>query len=176
MKLLAEITEAMVGAGEQGGMLLGSSYKLRKSARVMLLNEVGAVATQYLANMQYYKLPGGGVEEGESIEEALVREVREEVGCECVMGEAIGMVIEYRNQYPLLHISYCYSARVVGGMGATALEPRELEEGQQTLWLSPVEMLTKLTTDTPADYEGKFITARDRAFVKEFLIVLNQQK
>jgi len=60
MKLLAEITEAMVGAGELGGVLLGSSYQLRKSARAILLNAKGEVATQYLANRYYHKLPGGG--------------------------------------------------------------------------------------------------------------------
>jgi len=169
MKLLAEITEMMVGAGELGGVLLGSTYRLRKSARAVLLNEKGEVAVQYLQNHHYHKLPGGGVDAGESIEEALVREVREEVGCECVVEESVGMVIEYRNRYPLLHISYCYTARVVGEVGEPALEPAEIAAGHETLWLPPSELLARLTADTPADYKGKFIIARERVFVEEFL-------
>jgi len=98
-----------------------------------------------------------------------VREVREEVGCACEIGELVGVVIEYRNRYPLLHISYCYSARVVGEIGVPILEPGEVDEGQETLWLPPKELLARLKTDTPEDYEGKFIIARERVFVEEFL-------
>ena len=38
------------------------------------------IAMMHSLKYDYYKLPGGGIEEGESLEETLIREVREESG------------------------------------------------------------------------------------------------
>ena len=167
MKLLAEIHEQMLGLGEAEE--LGSEYTLRKSARAILKNSEGKIATQYLETYRFHKLPGGGVEQEETLSAALQREVREEVGCECVVGELVGVVIEYRNKYKLLHISYCFEATVVGEMGVPALEEGEIEEGQVTLWLTPEEVLLSMQHDQPQKYEGHFILAREQAFLHEYL-------
>ncbi len=168
MKLLAEISEGTLGFSDQFE-LLGSEYQLRKSARVILLNQQGQMATQYLKTYTYHKLPGGGVDVGESIEEALKREVKEEVGCGCSIIRPIGITIEYRNKYKLLHISYCYVAEVVGEIGEPALEEGEIEEGHETLWLPPTEVLAKMKTDIPAKFEGHFILKREISFLEEYL-------
>ncbi len=168
MKLLAEISEGSLGLSDCYEQF-GREYQLRKSARVILLNEEGKIATQYLKKYTYYKLPGGGINDGESIEEALKREVKEEVGCDCEVIRPVGMTIEYRNKYNLLHISYCYEARIVGGVGKTALEENEIEEGHETLWLSPAEVLERMKHDKPGKFDGHFILKREMSFLEEYL-------
>jgi 8-oxo-dGTP diphosphatase len=168
MKILVEITERMAGIGN-GGESLGSSYQLRKSARAILLNNKGEMATQYVANYTFHKLPGGGVDECESVEEALMREVKEEVGCACEIVRPVGMTIEYRNKYQLLHISYCFVAKVAGDILTPTLEAGEIEEGQETHWLPPKVVLEKMKHDAPQKYEGYFILVREQAFLEEFL-------
>jgi ADP-ribose pyrophosphatase YjhB (NUDIX family) len=167
MKILAEISEESLGPGKPEQ--LGGTYELRKSARAILLDSDKNMATQYLQTYTYHKLPGGGVDDGETVEDALRREVLEEVGCQCEIVRPIGVTIEYRNKYNLLHISYCYVATVIGDIGEPALEEGELEEGQTTLWLPPETVLENMKTDTPQKFEGHFILKREISFLEEFL-------
>lgn len=173
MKLLAEISEGSLGLSEQFEQL-GAAYQLRKSARAILLNVEGNIATQYLHTYTYHKLPGGGVDVGESVEEALRREVKEEVGCDCRIVQSVGMTIEYRNKYNLLHISYCYVAEVLGDIGESAMEEGEIEEGQETFWLPAAEVLEKMKTDIPGKFEGHFILKREISFLEEYLAELSK--
>lgn len=167
MKLLKEISDATFG--DTDTEILGKTYELRKSARAILMNDEGDIAIQYLANHFFHKLPGGGVEMGETIESALVREVKEEVGCNSEIEEEIGLVIEYRKEHTLLHMSYCYLARVVGPLAEAALEQAEIDEGMSTFWMKPEVAIQKMETDVPNTYQGKFILKRELAFLREFL-------
>jgi len=167
MKILNEISEKTLGLGE--AEKLGSDYTLRKSARAILLNDEGNMATQYLSTYTYHKLPGGGIDPGETAEEALKREVLEEVGCDCEIIKPIGVTIEYRNKYNMIHISYAFVAKVIGEIGQPALEEGEIEEGQSTLWLPPSEVMAKMETDIPGKFEGHFILEREKSFLKEYL-------
>jgi hypothetical protein len=78
MKILAEISEGSLEIGESEK--LGNEYTLRKSARVILLNKEGDMATQYLETYTYHKLPGGGIDEGETVEEALKEKLQRKLG------------------------------------------------------------------------------------------------
>jgi 8-oxo-dGTP diphosphatase len=167
MKILAEISDATVGVGE--AEQLKSQYELRKSARVILINDAGEIAVQHLQNYHFYKLPGGGVDSGESVEEAALREVREEVGCDCAILRPIGVVIEYRAKYKLLHLSYCYVARVTSPITTPAFEADEIAAGQTNIWVSPDMVLELVRNGERTNYESHFNIPRELAFLEEFL-------
>jgi 8-oxo-dGTP pyrophosphatase MutT (NUDIX family) len=57
-----------------------SNAKPRRTARAILVNQKGEIALLYSKEYNIYSLPGGGIEEGESYEDTLVREVKEESG------------------------------------------------------------------------------------------------
>ena len=170
MKLLAEISEKSLGIGEPEK--LNTNYELRKNPRAILRDKDGNIAIQNIQRDEFHKLPGGGMDTGESLEEAVAREVKEEVGCNCKVGTLLGMTIEYRNKYNLLQVSYAFIADVVGEIGEPELEQAEIDEGLVNIWLPATEALEKIrleATQKHEKYEVNFILKREINFLEEYL-------
>jgi len=67
----------------------------RNAVRAVII-EHGNILLVYSAKNDEYKFPGGGINENETPEEALIREVKEEVGVRIrKVNRKIGTVIEY---------------------------------------------------------------------------------
>lgn len=144
-----------------------AAYEERKAARAVVFDSDGNVALLHATQKHYHKLPGGGVEEGESIEAALRREVLEEIGCSIGNLKELGMIEEYRNKLQLHQLSYCFIVDIVGPKGEQHLEAGEMADGHEPKWLSIERAIQTLEGESGVeDYEGKFIQMRDLTFLK----------
>ncbi len=110
-------------------------------------NETGApmifaTARGYGEYKGWWEFPGGKIEAGETPQQALVREIREELTAEIAVGELI-QTVEY--DYPSFHLSMdCFWAEVVSGKLV-------LKEAQAARWLKKEELLE--VNWLPADLE-----------------------
>jgi 8-oxo-dGTP diphosphatase len=79
----------------------------------------------------WWEFPGGKMEVGETPEEALVREIREELSAEISVGELL-TTVEY--DYPAFHLTmHCFLCTLVG-------EALHLNEHEAARWLTMNEL------------------------------------
>lgn len=166
MKLLKEICEKdfFNGGGKNKSNIC---YDLRKAARAVIIDKNNQVPLLFASKNNYHKLPGGGIENNETVLNALRREILEEVGVSIKSIKEIGVIIEYRDEIKLLQISYCYFAEVNKFVKKPSFTKKELSDGFELKWMNFDKAINTIKKDKPNNYAGKFIRKRDLLILSE---------
>ena len=94
-------------------------------------NEIFATQRGYGEFKDLWEFPGGKIEPGESPQQALVREIREELDATIEVGELL-QTVEW--DYPTFHLTmHCYWCSILAGN-------LELKEHEDAKWLAPDEL------------------------------------
>ena len=94
--------------------------EVRNVSRAILVNEENKICILKIYGedifglRDYYETPGGGVDENESFEEAVVREIDEEVGVKCHIEMFIGEIVDYYNLIKRKNINRYFLCRIDG--------------------------------------------------------------
>lgn len=132
-------------------MVFPSALNVRRASRVMMLNENGEVAVMHFTRTGLHKLPGGGIEQDESPEQAAHREVKEETGCTIKNLTPVGYYTEARHTHTLYQISYLFVAEL-DTIGTAKPMPDEAEAGMTLVWFaSPDAALTAIRSQKIVD-------------------------
>ena len=104
-------------------------------------NQIFVTQRGYGAYKDWWEFPGGKIENGETPQEALVREIREELDTEISVGDYL-MTVEY--DYPEFHLSMdCFWCSIVSGhlslLEHEAAKWLPLDDLKQVKWL-PADM------------------------------------
>lgn len=138
-----------------------STAKPRLTARAVVINPAGQLAVMYAAKFGIHTLPGGGVEEGESIEEALYREITEETGCTIASIEPLGIIEENRAHADYTQINHYFIVHTADDALHPHLTALETENGTSASWYAPDEAYKRIASPVFERPQGKFLQARD---------------
>jgi ADP-ribose pyrophosphatase YjhB (NUDIX family) len=159
--MFREITEADFGLKAREV----SEYKVRRAVRGIVVSPKGEIALLYLSAKNYHKVPGGGVDQGESLEDAVRREVAEETGMRVRIERPLGVVIENMTTLAKMQISYLFICRAIGKPGKMRLTKGEVAEGVTWEWV-PIVKALKLLSGKANSVEGKFARERELTIVR----------
>ena len=80
--------------------------------------------------------------------------------------DAIGTVIEYRERFDQIQVSYGYVGRVVGEIHPPNFTYNEREYGFELRWFLLEEAMHLIENYEGEDYMGKFVSKRDATILK----------
>lgn len=134
---------------------------VRPSVRAIIIRE-NKIALVYSEKYDYYIFAGGGINEGETREEALVREIQEELGLE-IIPETIaeyGLIVrKEKGKLDDLFIqeNYYYTCDVKDSVVSQRLDDYEEEEKYILRWVTPDEVrVTNLTHSHSEQEDAKY--------------------
>ena len=116
--------------------------QIRPGVSAVILDDGGRVLLQRRTDNDAWGLPGGAVEFGESVLDALAREVREETGLAVEIGRLIGVyshpdhhqVVTYPDGNVIHFVSVCFQCSPAGGTLTLGVETSALA------WFAPTEL------------------------------------
>ncbi|MCP2164424.1 NUDIX hydrolase [Goodfellowiella coeruleoviolacea] len=113
---------------------------IRTAVSAVVRDQAGRVLMIRRTDNNRYAIPGGGMEPGETVTGAVVREVGEETGINVEVTGFIGIysnprhVIEFSDGEVRQEFSLCFAARPIGGQVRTSDESSEVD------WVEPDQL------------------------------------
>ena len=151
----------------KGKSYFGKYDHVRAACRAVILDET-RILLSYEAKNDVWMIPGGGIEEGETDEQCVIREVAEETGN---LFEPAECVLELDEYYEgTKYISKYFVGRIVGSTD-THLTEAEIQGGLESRWIPIEDALAVFSTHQRiTDFEEKRgLYQREYAALKEML-------
>jgi ribosomal-protein-alanine N-acetyltransferase len=140
----------------------------RLAARAVVRNRAGLIGVTYIQKFDLHNLPGGGVEPGESPEDTVRREVREEAGCTCGKLTPLGIVFENRGSQNFVQQSWYYAVEALEDDLPLMLTEKEKGNGTCIRWVPLEEAVRLINTQDVSMDSRKFVRARDLAALEAY--------
>lgn len=139
---------------------------------VLIEDDKVALIERHRAGLDYFVFPGGGVDEGETPEQAAVREAMEELGVDVAIGQKVAEIhFDQSTQY------YFLAGRLGGEFGTgtgeefTDSDPDDPEEGIYVpIWM-PIDELSNHEKVFPADVAKLVVRSMTDGWPQEPVIV-----
>lgn len=151
---------------------------MRTRAGIILIeNDKVALIERHRAGLDYYVFPGGGVDEGETPEQAAIREAREELGVEVAIKQKVAII-----HFDLSTQVYFLVERVGGEFGTGAGEeftdsdPDDPGRGIYIpIWM-PIDELAQHENIFPESVAKLLLKARTDGWPREAMVVIEEKK
>lgn len=151
---------------------------IRRAARTVIIDENSdKIAILEVKGGEYHKIPGGGVEGEESLEEAAMREAAEEGACDVEIITKLGEIefesLECDGQ---INHSVCFLTRKIHDHKTTGFTEEEQANKFKLLWISvdeAIELFKNVKSKIPFELN---MNNRDLKFVQLAIDYLSKNK
>ncbi|WP_448547668.1 NUDIX hydrolase [Thalassotalea fusca] len=153
--------------------LSASSFN-RKATRAIVLNGED-ILLLFTERYNDYSLPGGGIDQGESHIDGLIRELKEETGAQNIRNiKAFGLYEEfrpwYKKDYDIVHMeSYCYQCDIDETLLSPKLESYEISNGMRPIWIN-IHQAIAHNELTMAESEKKGLSIERETFLLKRIV------
>ena len=152
---------------------------MRIRAGIVLITENKvALIERYRAGLHYFTFPGGGVDEGESPEQAAVREALEELGISVAIKQKVAEVQFGQNSRQIYFLVEQVGGEFGTGKGEEFINsaPDDPESGVYIpIWMS-VDELPRHTNVKPADVAKLVVKSVKEGWTQEPILVFEEPK
>ena len=147
--------------------------KTRDGSRAIIVQD-GRILLTHELNSGWWLIPGGGIEEGETPEDCVIREVEEETGVIVRPTEHYLTLHEYYEEYR--YTGYFFICEVTG-KGQMRLTDVEKERGVQSEWLpleNAIELFSMHESYADVSEEKRGSYQREYIALKEYMNLTNE--
>lgn len=145
----------------------------RNAVRGILFDQNrGMILVQYLPSWDITTFPGGGVNDNETIEDAMIREFLEETGYEVEIIDHLVTVEEWRSGDGFHQLNHCYLLADLSKQ-KDQLTQAELSYGLKNNWLEMEKCFLMFVENDNLLTNLDFIKKRDAIFVQAFRQYIN---
>lgn len=144
------------------------SFRIRISVRAIILDENNDIAMLHSRALDYYTLPGGGVDEGESLSDAVIRECKEETGYTVEIIREVGRTQEIQKENQLINNATCFLVKVIGEKSEPNFMEDEIGEDFVIEWMSVEDAKKCITGEISLNRKlyHKYISQRVLTFLE----------
>jgi 8-oxo-dGTP diphosphatase len=135
---------------------------MRTRAGVVLIeNNQVALIERHRAGLDYFVFPGGGMDDGETPEQAAIREAMEELGVEVAIRQKVA-IIHFDQSTQVYYLVDRVSGEFGTGSGEeyTDADPNDPQEGVYVPVWMPIDELQNLPKVFPADLAQLVLKSR----------------
>ncbi len=144
------------------------TFPKRISVRAVVVDADNNIALIHSNKFHYHEIPGGGVEEGETPEQSVVRECKEEVGCNVEIIKDLGVTLEVNGKNEITNTAHGYMVRIIGEKQNTEHTEEEIEEDFDIMWVSIDQAVELIKSDVLKDnIYHEYIRQRALTFLNE---------
>ncbi len=135
------------------------------AARTVIYDNNNLFALIDVKNGQYFKIPGGGLEDNETSEQAAIREALEESGCEIKIIQKIGESEFIDEDKNIIHHSVCFLAEKIRQVNNSTFDDWEKSQNMKIIWLNIHQAVNLFKNAKPKDNFSQKINQRDFEFI-----------
>lgn len=126
----------------------------KRAVAIIIKNNEILLMHRFKNGQEYFVFPGGGVEKGESVKDAVIREIKEELGLDIKISN---LIFKFFNEYNLRSMNYFYLVKEFTGipkLGGPEKERMNKNNQYYPQWKS-LNQLKELTNLYPEEAKNR---------------------